>query len=309
MLDRTQRLRRGGYDRRRHGDRRRHCSRAVAAARARTTSRTRCTRPGRPRTRSCNLITPFFWVAVVDRRRRGRGDLLRRAPVPGEAGRGARPGAGPRQHRARDQLDDHPVPDPRGDGGPDRRHDLQPRQDPEGPERRPRRRRRRGSGAGSTSTPTRAPASTPPTRCTSRSAGRSCLDAHERQRDPLVLGPGARRQEGRRPGHPQHAHDRGRASPARYLGQCAEYCGLSHANMRLRVIAQTQADYDKWVAEQQAQLSKSTQAAVRDDSRSKWGCHELPLGHEPHGAEAREHRAEPHARRRPRRRSRATSTR
>jgi len=33
-----------------------------------------------------------------------------------------------------------------------------------------------------------------------------------------------------------------------YYGECAEYCGLSHANMRLRVIAQPQADFDTWVA-------------------------------------------------------------
>lgn len=38
--------------------------------------------------------------------------------------------------------------------------------------------------------------------------------------------------------------------PGTYLGQCAEYCGLSHANMRFRVIAQTQADYDAWLANQ-----------------------------------------------------------
>jgi cytochrome c oxidase subunit 2 len=32
-----------------------------------------------------------------------------------------------------------------------------------------------------------------------------------------------------------------------YLGQCAEYCGASHANMRFRVIAQTPADFQAWV--------------------------------------------------------------
>lgn len=39
--------------------------------------------------------------------------------------------------------------------------------------------------------------------------------------------------------------------PGEYLGQCAEYCGLSHANMRLKVIAMTQDDFDAW-AEAQA---------------------------------------------------------
>ena len=35
--------------------------------------------------------------------------------------------------------------------------------------------------------------------------------------------------------------------PGTYLGQCAEYCGLSHANMRFRVIAQTPDDFEQWV--------------------------------------------------------------
>jgi cytochrome c oxidase subunit II len=38
--------------------------------------------------------------------------------------------------------------------------------------------------------------------------------------------------------------------PGTYLGQCAEYCGLSHANMRFRVIAQTPSDFDEWLAGQ-----------------------------------------------------------
>ncbi len=38
--------------------------------------------------------------------------------------------------------------------------------------------------------------------------------------------------------------------PGTYLGQCAEYCGLSHANMRFRVIAQTPADFAEWLAGQ-----------------------------------------------------------
>ena len=38
--------------------------------------------------------------------------------------------------------------------------------------------------------------------------------------------------------------------PGVYLGQCAEYCGLSHANMRFRVIAESQSDYDAWIAGQ-----------------------------------------------------------
>ena len=36
-----------------------------------------------------------------------------------------------------------------------------------------------------------------------------------------------------------------------YLGQCAEFCGLSHANMRFSVVAQSQEDFDAWIEEQQ----------------------------------------------------------
>ncbi len=35
--------------------------------------------------------------------------------------------------------------------------------------------------------------------------------------------------------------------PGTYYGQCAEFCGLSHADMRLRVVAHQPADFDKWV--------------------------------------------------------------
>jgi cytochrome c oxidase subunit 2 len=36
-----------------------------------------------------------------------------------------------------------------------------------------------------------------------------------------------------------------------FLGQCAEYCGLSHANMRFRVIAQSTGKWAEWVRGQQ----------------------------------------------------------
>jgi cytochrome c oxidase subunit II len=40
--------------------------------------------------------------------------------------------------------------------------------------------------------------------------------------------------------------------PGVYPGQCYEYCGMSHANMKFKVIAQTPADFQAWVAQQQA---------------------------------------------------------
>ena len=33
-----------------------------------------------------------------------------------------------------------------------------------------------------------------------------------------------------------------------FFGQCAEFCGVAHANMRLRVIVESQFEFDKWVA-------------------------------------------------------------
>jgi cytochrome c oxidase subunit II len=38
--------------------------------------------------------------------------------------------------------------------------------------------------------------------------------------------------------------------PGTWRGQCAEYCNLSHANMRLRVVSENQADFNAWVAQQ-----------------------------------------------------------
>jgi cytochrome c oxidase subunit II len=40
--------------------------------------------------------------------------------------------------------------------------------------------------------------------------------------------------------------------PDTYYGQCAEYCGTSHANMRLQVVAMAPTDFDTWVHQQQA---------------------------------------------------------
>jgi cytochrome c oxidase subunit 2 len=39
-------------------------------------------------------------------------------------------------------------------------------------------------------------------------------------------------------------------APGIYLGACAEYCGQEHAWMRIRVVAQTLADFQKWEREQ-----------------------------------------------------------
>lgn len=40
--------------------------------------------------------------------------------------------------------------------------------------------------------------------------------------------------------------------PGEYSGQCKEFCGLSHAYMRFKVVVHTQEDYDRWLTEQRA---------------------------------------------------------
>jgi cytochrome c oxidase subunit 2 len=52
--------------------------------------------------------------------------------------------------------------------------------------------------------------------------------------------------------------------PGEYLGQCAEFCGLAHADMRHRVYAHTEADFDSWVAEQQQDAVVPTEGLAAD---------------------------------------------
>lgn len=68
--------------------------------------------------------------------------------------------------------------------------------------------------------------------------------------------------------------------PGRFLGQCKEFCGLSHANMRLVVQADPPDEFDRWVAEQQqpAQEELSGQEAVGRDTflqSACVGCHTI----------------------------------
>jgi cytochrome c oxidase subunit 2 len=39
--------------------------------------------------------------------------------------------------------------------------------------------------------------------------------------------------------------------PGEYIGQCTEFCGLSHAEMRLKVVAVDDASYEEWTKKQQ----------------------------------------------------------
>ncbi|MHB8512893.1 MAG: cytochrome c oxidase subunit II [Actinomycetota bacterium] len=74
--------------------------------------------------------------------------------------------------------------------------------------------------------------------------------------------------------------------PGTYYGQCAQFCALSHANMRLRVIAKTPADYQTWLANQQRDAVVPTSGPAADGAKffetfvsktgsSCIGCHTL----------------------------------
>jgi cytochrome c oxidase subunit 2 len=46
--------------------------------------------------------------------------------------------------------------------------------------------------------------------------------------------------------------------PGSYWGQCTEYCGLSHAEMRIKMIAVTADEFDTWAEEQQSGFEAPT---------------------------------------------------
>jgi cytochrome c oxidase subunit 2 len=50
--------------------------------------------------------------------------------------------------------------------------------------------------------------------------------------------------------------------PGEYWGQCAEFCGASHANMGMRAIVQPVADFERWVAQQKAPPAEPTDDAA-----------------------------------------------
>jgi cytochrome c oxidase subunit 2 len=48
-----------------------------------------------------------------------------------------------------------------------------------------------------------------------------------------------------------------------FPGQCAEFCGPSHAYMQMKVFVQSRRDFDKWVRDQQAPAAKPRTAEAR----------------------------------------------
>ena len=66
--------------------------------------------------------------------------------------------------------------------------------------------------------------------------------------------------------------------PGVYFGNCAEYCGTQHANMLLRVIAQTPEDFKTWTQQQQQDAATAAQATAdrqEFESLSCVNCHAI----------------------------------
>jgi cytochrome c oxidase subunit 2 len=67
--------------------------------------------------------------------------------------------------------------------------------------------------------------------------------------------------------------------PGYFYGQCAEYCGESHAIMKFRVIALAQADYDKWLANQKEPARTVTaQTAATETPRIEFANYKVNDG-------------------------------
>jgi cytochrome c oxidase subunit 2 len=67
--------------------------------------------------------------------------------------------------------------------------------------------------------------------------------------------------------------------PGEHWGQCAEFCGASHANMGMRVIVRPAAEFDAWVARQKAAPAEPSGLAAEGKAifaRSACvGCHTI----------------------------------
>ena len=68
--------------------------------------------------------------------------------------------------------------------------------------------------------------------------------------------------------------------PGVYLGQCAEFCGLSHANMKMNAVALSSADFATWVAQQTADKAMATEGDATATGQSVFqsyctACHQV----------------------------------
>jgi len=62
------------------------------------------------------------------------------------------------------------------------------------------------------------------------------------------------------------------SDPGTYLGACKEYCGLAHADMRFRVIAQSKSDWKKWLAGQQQGPAQPWTGEIQRLTGTKYAC-------------------------------------
>ena len=60
-----------------------------------------------------------------------------------------------------------------------------------------------------------------------------------------------------------------------YRGQCAEYCGMSHANMRLEVVASTAADFSVWQRSERRVAAPDTAVTRIVLARGCGACHRI----------------------------------
>jgi len=67
--------------------------------------------------------------------------------------------------------------------------------------------------------------------------------------------------------------------PGQYWGQCTEFCGLSHANMRMRAVALSEADYARWLANQTSSYQAPTEDLAKAGEQQFIarcaGCHQI----------------------------------
>jgi cytochrome c oxidase subunit 2 len=62
--------------------------------------------------------------------------------------------------------------------------------------------------------------------------------------------------------------------PGTYRGQCAEFCGLQHANMIIKVVADTPADFEAWMA-RQAEPAGAAPGQQLFEAQTCAGCHTI----------------------------------
>ena len=68
--------------------------------------------------------------------------------------------------------------------------------------------------------------------------------------------------------------------PGIYAGQCTEFCGLSHANMRMEVVALTPEDFETWKAGQLAEYASPEEGTLAAEGEQTFiqqcsRCHQV----------------------------------